>query len=60
LQEFLTRNSQPFAYLDVERDTAVQETLDRLHFKIEVGAARSGSSRRTLDSRIGSGVYALA
>jgi thioredoxin reductase (NADPH) len=29
LQEFLTRNSQPYGYLDVERDAAVQDTLDR-------------------------------
>ena len=35
LQEFLTRNSQPFAYLDVERDVAVQETLERLRFRVE-------------------------
>ena len=30
LQEFLTRNSQPYGYLDVESDPAVQDTLDRL------------------------------
>jgi len=29
LQEFLTRNSQPYGYIDVDQDTAVQETLDR-------------------------------
>jgi thioredoxin reductase (NADPH) len=28
LQEFLTRNSQPYAYLDVDREAAVQKTLD--------------------------------
>jgi thioredoxin reductase (NADPH) len=28
LQEFLTRNSQPYAYLDVDRDPGVQKTLD--------------------------------
>jgi thioredoxin reductase (NADPH) len=28
LQEFLTRNSQPYAYLDVDRDAVVQKTLD--------------------------------
>ncbi len=28
LQEFLTRNSQPFAYLDVDRDADVQKTLE--------------------------------
>ena len=32
LQEFLTRNSQPFAYFDVDRDASVQEMLD--HFRI--------------------------
>ena len=28
LQEFLTRNSQPFSYVDVDRETEVQNTLD--------------------------------
>ncbi|HEY4229492.1 MAG TPA: FAD-dependent oxidoreductase [Thermoanaerobaculia bacterium] len=28
LQEFMTRNSQPYAYLDVDRDPGVQKTLD--------------------------------
>jgi thioredoxin reductase (NADPH) len=28
LQEFLTRNSQPFAYIDVDREHDVQKTLD--------------------------------
>src|SRR6266705_6098628 len=35
IQEFLTRNSQPHAYLDVERDTAVQETLDKFGVGVE-------------------------
>jgi thioredoxin reductase (NADPH) len=35
LQEFLTRNSQPYGYLDVETDTAVQETLDRFGVTVE-------------------------
>jgi thioredoxin reductase (NADPH) len=35
LQEFLTRNSQPHTYLDVERDAAVQETLDKLGVGVE-------------------------
>ncbi len=35
LQEFLTRNSQPYSYLDVEKDEAVQGTLDR--FAVGVG-----------------------
>jgi thioredoxin reductase (NADPH) len=29
LQEFLTRNNQPYAYLDADRDPGVQETLQR-------------------------------
>ena len=29
LREFLTRNSQPHAYIDVEEDPAIQETLER-------------------------------
>jgi thioredoxin reductase (NADPH) len=28
LQEFLTRNNQPYAYLDADRDTGVQTTLE--------------------------------
>jgi len=35
LQEFLTRNSQPYGYLDVERDAAVQETLDRFGVTVD-------------------------
>ncbi|HEX9428247.1 MAG TPA: FAD-dependent oxidoreductase, partial [Candidatus Polarisedimenticolia bacterium] len=35
LQEFLTRNSQPYGYIDVELDAAVQETLDK--FGVGVG-----------------------
>lgn len=35
LQEFLTRNSQPYGYLDVEGDPAVQETLDKLGVTVE-------------------------
>lgn len=31
LREFLTRNSQPFTYLDVDRDADVQPLLDRFH-----------------------------
>ncbi|HKQ96845.1 MAG TPA: FAD-dependent oxidoreductase [Candidatus Polarisedimenticolia bacterium] len=29
LREFLTRNSQPYGYIDLDSDAAVQETLDR-------------------------------
>ena len=31
---FLTRNSQPHTFLDVENDAAVQDTLDRLHIAV--------------------------
>jgi thioredoxin reductase (NADPH) len=31
LREFLTRNGQPFVYLDVDRDPGVQPLLDRFH-----------------------------
>jgi thioredoxin reductase (NADPH) len=31
LQEFFTRNGHPYAYLDVERDDAIQALLDRFH-----------------------------
>jgi thioredoxin reductase (NADPH) len=31
LREFLTRNSQPFVYLDVDHDPDVQPLLDRFH-----------------------------
>jgi thioredoxin reductase (NADPH) len=35
LQEFLTRNSQPHGYIDVEGDAAVQETLDKFGVGVE-------------------------
>jgi thioredoxin reductase (NADPH) len=35
IQEFLTRNSQPHGYLDVDGDPAVQATLDRLGVTVE-------------------------
>ena len=31
IQEFLTRNSHPYQYIDLDRDTGVQEMLDRFH-----------------------------
>jgi thioredoxin reductase (NADPH) len=31
LQEFLTRNSHPYKYIDVDRDPEVQSLLDRFH-----------------------------
>ncbi|HUD70379.1 MAG TPA: FAD-dependent oxidoreductase [Dongiaceae bacterium] len=35
LREFLNRNSMPYAYLDVEEDPAVQETLDKFAVGID-------------------------
>ena len=35
LQEFLTRNSQPYSYLDVDRDAEVQKTLDAFAVKVD-------------------------
>jgi thioredoxin reductase (NADPH) len=35
LQEFFTRNVHPYAYVDVERDPAVQELLDHFHVGVE-------------------------
>jgi thioredoxin reductase (NADPH) len=34
IQEFLTRNSHPYLYIDLDRDTDVQELLD--HFQVTV------------------------
>ena len=34
IKEFLTRNYQPYAYIDLERDAGVQELLDRFHVAI--------------------------
>ncbi len=35
VKDFLTRNFQPFAYLDLDRDTDVQHLLDRFHVTSE-------------------------
>src|SRR5262249_16433753 len=35
LREFLPRNSQPYAYLDVEEEAGIQETLDRFAVGID-------------------------
>jgi thioredoxin reductase (NADPH) len=35
IKEFLTRNYQPYSYIDLERDTQVQEMLDRLSLSID-------------------------
>jgi thioredoxin reductase (NADPH) len=31
IKEFLTRNGHPYSYIDLDRDTGVQELLDRFH-----------------------------
>ena len=35
VKEFLTRNGHPYAYIDLERDSSVQELLDRFHVSID-------------------------
>src|SRR4029453_17181548 len=35
IKEFLTRNYQPYAYIDLERDVEVQELLDRFEVAID-------------------------
>jgi thioredoxin reductase (NADPH) len=35
IKEFLTRNYQPYAYIDLERDAEVQELLDRFHVAVD-------------------------
>ena len=35
IKEFLTRNYQPYAYIDLEREAEVQELLDRFHVTID-------------------------
>jgi thioredoxin reductase (NADPH) len=35
LEEFLTRNAQPFTYLDVDREPDVQKTLDALNVGVD-------------------------
>jgi thioredoxin reductase (NADPH) len=35
VKEFLTRNGYPYAYIDLERDSSVQELLDRFHVSVE-------------------------
>jgi thioredoxin reductase (NADPH) len=34
VQEFLTRNGHPHSYIDLDRDSGVQELLDRFHFSV--------------------------
>src|SRR5260370_16319464 len=35
IKEFLTRNYQPYSYTDLDRDTHVQEILDRFSLSID-------------------------
>ncbi len=35
IREFLTRNSQPFVFLDVEREEGVSSLLESLHVKVD-------------------------
>ncbi|HTV57757.1 MAG TPA: FAD-dependent oxidoreductase [Verrucomicrobiae bacterium] len=35
IKEFLTRNGYPYAYADLDRDSAVQELLDHFQIKVE-------------------------
>jgi thioredoxin reductase (NADPH) len=35
IQEFLTRNGHPYAFIDLDRDDGVQELLDRFHIAYE-------------------------
>jgi thioredoxin reductase (NADPH) len=34
LREFLTRNAHPFTYMDLDRDAAFQDMLDRFHVQV--------------------------
>jgi thioredoxin reductase (NADPH) len=34
IKEFLTRNYQPYSYIDLERDADVQEMLDRFSYRL--------------------------
>jgi thioredoxin reductase (NADPH) len=46
IKEFLTRNYQPYAYIDLERDTEVQDLLDR--FQVAIGELPVLICRRTV------------
>jgi len=35
IKEFLTRNDHPYAYVDLDRDTGVQDLLDRFHVRVD-------------------------
>jgi thioredoxin reductase (NADPH) len=47
LREFLTRNSQPFVYMDLDRDSDCQELLDRFNVRRdEIPVVICGGGRR--------------
>ena len=47
LREFLTRNSQPFVYMDLDADSEAQELLDRFHVRREeIPVVVCGGGRR--------------
>jgi thioredoxin reductase (NADPH) len=60
LQEFLTRNSQPYGYFDMETDEAVQEMLDQFKVSDDRGHAGLDLPRHAgaapADARAGGGV----
>jgi thioredoxin reductase (NADPH) len=35
VKEFLTRNGHPYSYIDLDRDTSVQDLLDRFHVAVD-------------------------
>src|SRR5262249_17788611 len=35
IKEFLTRNGHPYSYIDLDRDSGVQEMLDRFHVSVD-------------------------
>ena len=35
IKEFLTRNNHPYSYIDLDRDSGVQELLDRFHVSVQ-------------------------
>ena len=48
LQEFMTRNSQPYAYLDLDRDPGVQKTLDSFGLGVDDVPVFLCSSRKNV------------
>jgi len=42
IKEFLTRNYQPYSYVDLDREADVQDLLDRFHVAITDSCTRLG------------------